>query len=278
MVDSSAFLNIKRLLPQHQSAITLINTRLQNPSQKNLSWLDLACGKGQIISQLSDNISPNNRKKIKYTGYDINPNYTRIAEKIACNLEFNSYVFTHGDMSNFSKIIQLDNFDFITCTNTVHELMPKVFANLLIDSLIKLSDAGELFIYDMESLEKPELGALPWRGREINELINILLEVAGTNYRVHPNIWNHSTCKGWTVVIQKQYLNISNKNLTNNRDEITTCLDETIEKLLDERLRECEKILKAYQRFGVETAEEEKLKELSLYEFWALHNAKELYR
>ena len=278
IADSSAILDISRLLPQHQSAITFINTKLQNPSQRELSWLDLACGKGQIISQLSENIDIDNRRKIKYIGYDINPEYTRAAQKIARDLGFVSCGFLHGDMSSFAKIVESSDFDFVTFTNTVHELIPKVFANLLVDSLIKLSDCGELFIYDMESLQKSELGALSWSGGEIGQLLNNLLKVIGTNYKIHPSVWRHSTCQGWTVVIQREHLHITNENLISKRSEIITCLNETFDELIDKRLEKCKKRLQAYQSDGVETAADEKLKESSLYEFWALHNAKELHK
>jgi SAM-dependent methyltransferase len=276
IADSSAVLDMNRILPQHQSAITLINTMLQNPEQIKLNWLDIACGKGQIISQLSDNISDGNMKKIKYTGYDINHEYTLIAEKIASNLGFDLYRFFHGDLSSFSKIISIDeHFDFITCINTVHELDPKIFSNLLIDSIIRLSNTGELFISDLESLENPELGALSWHGDEIGQLLNVLCEVAGTKYRIHPNIWAHSTCRAWTAVIQRQYFMVSNEMLFEKRNEIISRLDDTIDALLDKRFEECIKILQTYQRCGIATAEEAKLKEQSLYEFWALYNAKE---
>ena len=47
--DSSAVLEFARMLPQHQAAITLLSSLLQNPQVDKFYWLDLACGKGQII-------------------------------------------------------------------------------------------------------------------------------------------------------------------------------------------------------------------------------------
>ena len=70
--DSSAVLEFERMLPQHQAAITLLSSLLQNPQVDKFYWLDLACGKGQIISQLNENLTIENRKKIIYHGYDIN--------------------------------------------------------------------------------------------------------------------------------------------------------------------------------------------------------------
>lgn len=83
IADSEAVLEIQKILPQHQSAITLLNLKLQNPSLGVFNWIDLACGKGQIISQLADNLSENSRKKLSYVGYDISVENTRVAQRIA---------------------------------------------------------------------------------------------------------------------------------------------------------------------------------------------------
>ena len=168
IADSDAVLDISRILPQHQSALTLLNGRLQKPGTDSYRWLDLACGKGQIISQLSNNLSPQNRLKLVYAGYDINVDHTRTAERMANDLGFKSHSFRHGDLSQFAKLLETDElFDFVTCTNTAHELQPGAFASIVVDALLRLSESGELFVYDMESLVQPELGALPWRGDEI---------------------------------------------------------------------------------------------------------------
>ncbi len=216
IADSDATHDIRRILPQHQSALTLLNSRLQNPAVGKLCWLDLACGKGQIISQLNENLSLTHRAKLSYFGYDINVDHTRTAERMADGLKFKEYAFLHGDLSDFNKIINNDHrFDFITCTNTAHELQPGAFANIFIDSILRLTDSGELFIYDMESLKTPELGALPWRGAEIGKLLNSSFETLGTEFRAHPSTWSHSSCKGWTVTIQKQYVGKSERKHDN---------------------------------------------------------------
>lgn len=279
IADSDALHDITRILPQHQSAITLLNAKLQNPAIQNLNWLDLACGKGQIISQLQENISDINRRKISYIGYDINVDYTRTAERIANGLNLKANQFLHGNISNFSRLIPEEQFfDFITCTNTVHELEPGAFSMLILDSLIRLSNTGELFIYDMESLEKPELGALPWQGLEIGHLVNTIFETLGTEFRVHPSTWSHKSCKGWTIIIQKQYLNKSNEEINAKIEEISTNLEQVINSKLESRFIECNRLLQSFCRFGTETADDENSKILALYEFWALYRAKEMRR
>jgi len=277
IADSDAVHDIRRILPQHQSALTLLNGKLQNPAVQSFRWLDLACGKGQIISQLEENLSANQRQKLAYLGYDINVEHTRTAERMADALQFASYSFQHGDMSSFNGVVDSGmKFDFITCTNTAHELQPGAFAALFLDALRRLSPKGELFVYDMESLTKPELGALPWRSAEINTLLNAAFEVLGTSFHVEPSGWSHSTCKGWSVTIQREYIDKTDEQIGEAQQQISERLESEIGKILDERLQECNRMLDSFCRFGAETADDATAKLLALYEFWALHRAKEV--
>lgn len=274
LAESDAFHDIRRILPQHQSALTLLNGKLQNPAVNSFRWLDLACGKGQIIAQLSENLSAKQRKKLAYVGYDINVENTRTAERMADSLTLAAYEFLHGDMSSFNDIVKADSrFDFITCTNTAHELQPGAFATLLLGALRRLTSAGELFVYDMEHLTKPELGALPWRSVEIEALLNAAFEVLGTDFRVDPSGWSHATCKGWSVTIQRGYINKTDAEIQKAQTKISERLEVEIDRILSERLLECDRLLDTFCRFGADTPEDVSARLMALYEFWALHRA-----
>jgi ubiquinone/menaquinone biosynthesis C-methylase UbiE len=54
--DAKATLNKERLFAQHQAALTILQRELDSPKIKKYNWLDLACGKGQIIVHLIDNL------------------------------------------------------------------------------------------------------------------------------------------------------------------------------------------------------------------------------
>lgn len=274
LADSDAIHDIRRILPQHQSALTILNGKLQNPVVRSFRWLDLACGKGQIIAQLSENLSPNQRKKLSYLGYDINLEYTRTAERMADSLGLAEYEFLRGDMSSFDSIVNRDSrFDFITCTNTAHELQPGAFAMLLLSALRRLGPSGELFVYDMESLTRPELGALPWKSLEIEALLNSAFEVLGTEFRVDPSGWSHSTCKGWSVTIQREFIDKTDGEISAAEDAISERLETEIDRILSERLVECDRLLDTFCRFGADTPDDVTARMLALYEFWALHRA-----
>ncbi len=50
IADSRAVLLPGRVLPQHQTAVSLVKVMTQDPLIKRIRWLDLACGRGQIFA------------------------------------------------------------------------------------------------------------------------------------------------------------------------------------------------------------------------------------
>lgn len=277
IADTSAIMDIGKILPQHQSALTLLNSKLQNPTVDCFLWLDLACGKGQIISQLDVNLSVNQRKKLSYIGYDINVEHTRAAEKLADNLELLDFEFLHGDISSFADIVKSDKkFDFITCTNTAHELSPGAFTTLILNLIRRLTDNGILFIYDMELLVEPELGALPWRNSEIKTLLNSIFDELGTAFTVEPNGWRHTSCKGWSVTIHREYIDKSNSEIEFKSKAIQDRIKSEIDTIIDKRLTECNHTLHSFCKYGATNYADKVEKELALYEFWALNRIKEM--
>jgi hypothetical protein len=71
-----------------------------------------------------------------------------------------------GELSDFDRILPSGvHFDFITLTNTVHEIEPSRLATLFVTCLGRLTDMGTLFVYDMDRIKPPELGAVAMEPR-----------------------------------------------------------------------------------------------------------------
>ena len=256
--DSSAVLEFERMLPQHQAAITLLSSLLQNPMIDKFCWLDLACGKGQVISQLNENLTVENRKKIIYHGYDINIDYLKIVKKMAEKMEFRGSDIHIGDLSSFDDILPKDTmFDFVTCTNVTHEIHPQKFFVIIIGILKRLNEDGQLFLYDMESLSNPELGALPLKANDIKCLIEVIFRTVGSDFKVSPSTWNHRTCKGWSVVNNRKHLGIENAAFEKCNTVIIDNLHKEIQAMLTKKLNECKQVLQSYTTYGTETSDDE---------------------
>jgi hypothetical protein len=92
------------VLPQHQAALTLLQGRLSAPRVIRLSWLDLACGRGQIIASLEKNLSSEARAKVLYWAYDLDQNFARETRRTAEYLGLASLQVTVGDLSEFDRL------------------------------------------------------------------------------------------------------------------------------------------------------------------------------
>lgn len=277
IADSSAFRDDERILPQHQAALTLLQDRLSAPATLHLSWLDLACGRGQIIGALDQSLSSGARAKIDFWAYDLDHDFARETAKAAERLGFASLNVKVGDLSDFHRLLPAGAlFDFVTLTNTVHEVDPGALANLIGDCIVRLTDTGTLFIYDMERINPPELGAVPWTRDDILQIVRRMLDALGASH-YHPaaGLWTHKTCNGWNVLIQRQHLHLSREDAVARSAEAKQRTQDQILNLIERRLTECRAALENLTRHGAETAEEQEDKERLLFEFWALHRSLE---
>jgi SAM-dependent methyltransferase len=278
IADSSSIYTEERMLSQHQAALAIIQGLVSNPRLAEFNWLDLACGRGQIIAHLDKNLSAAARAKIRYFGYDINNDAIRQAEGRAENLDLKHHGFEIGALAVFSRQFPDElRFDFITLTNTVHEINPTALAKTLYDSLCRLSANGRLFVYDMESLPplELELGAIPWKQNEVAQVIHTFLHAAGASeYEPGFGQWTHRQVNGWNAQIQRDYIDVTDERLRNLEAEIVSCTEAKVREILEMKFELCRRSLDSLTRRGAEP-EEAAEKQRLLYDFWALYRALE---
>jgi len=273
--DSDTFYDEKKQLAQHQAILTIIQGILPNPRLKAFRWLDLACGKGQIITQLEKNLDEKSIAKIEYFGYDIKAENIKIVEKKASTLKLKSFNFNIGEISNFPIVYSIgEKFDLITLINTIHEITPAIISSLLFQSLIRLNSTGCLFIYDMEKLPDPELGAITWKKTEFEEIVKAFLENIGINDNPPSGQWPHSSCMGWNIQLKREYLDIDIERIIENKNTILENTNSTIEKIIDRKVENYRKTLESLTSFGPENMEEKNQIVEYLYGFWAITRAR----
>ena len=275
IADSTAVLTSK-VLPQHQAAITLLGQLLAAPGAEQIAWLDLACGKGQILAQLDENIQEEElRARITYSGYDIENEHSRVAAKIAAGLKFRSVEVQTGEMEHFAKIFPPERkFTFVSFTNTVHELRPQLVASLLIDIILRLDPRGVLYIYDMETLPLPELGAVPWDGDDFKKLLKAIFDELGCNKpALIVQRWEHSSCSGWSVNLHRDHLQVTDEAIVKQAGAVVSKVARVIAEVLVYKLKTVSEALESLTRFGSDNAEETKQKTKLLYDFWSLQRA-----
>ncbi|MGL1892179.1 MAG: class I SAM-dependent methyltransferase [Spirochaetaceae bacterium] len=274
--DSSAVLDKERQFPQHQAILTLIQDTLQDPRITTYNWLDLACGKGQIISNLDNNIDPIYTKKISYSGYDVRDDYLQLVRKKIESLELHKSDIITGELKNFHSVLQpQEKFDLISLTNVIHEVDSESLATLIFESFIRLNDDGMLFIYDMDRLSKQELGAVVWSQTEFAEIVQHFIDSIlqdGKVFKVVSGQWTHSTCNGWNINIKRSYLEVDKTKIESSESLIAN-LDIKIKKILERKYNSCTLTLDTYTNYGTDSSEDKELLLDELYNFWSITRA-----
>jgi SAM-dependent methyltransferase len=275
--DSSAVRLEGRQLAQHQAALTLLQRLLSAPGVRRLTWLDLACGRGQIIGALRENLSDDARAKIEFSAYDVKHDYLLETRKIAEALGFATVCGHVGDLSHFDQVLPSEQrFDFITLTNTVHEVAAERLADVLVDAIRRLDDHGTIFLYDMERIKPPELGALPFSADDFRAVAHALVQaLSDKEYRPEVSRWEHTSVNGWNVQIQREYISATEHELEMRRARAVTDTRDAILLVLRRRLTECRATLEKLTIYDAETAEEQEDREHLLHELWAITRALE---
>lgn len=277
IADSTAYQDPERILTQHQAALTLLQARLSTPECDKLCWLDVACGRGQIIVSLEENLSLDARSRVEFWGFDANQMYAVETRRIAERLSFARVETRIGDLADLDRILPSGGlFDFITLTNTVHEVRPDRLASLLVSCIRRLAWNGTLFIYDMEQISPPELGAVPWNKDDVRRIVVRLLRTLGSPaYLPEVGRWSHKSCNGWNVQLQRQHMGVSEADVTSKSDNAVRSTSDEIISILRRRMDECRRSLESLTIYGASTSQEHSEKERLLFEFWAIARALE---
>ncbi|MDB5347276.1 MAG: methylase involved in ubiquinone/menaquinone biosynthesis [Schlesneria sp.] len=274
IADSDAYFDPRRMLPQHQAALTLLQGVLSNPQMQRLRWLDLACGRGQIFSNLLANLSSLERAKLHLCGCDISNEHIRQAQRVTRDVGLAECQFFVCELGMFDQDSRTNGvWDFISLTNTVHEISPSQLSKILVSAVQRLSHSGCLFIYDMDRLPHFELGAVVWTRQEIFEILNTMCTALGSVGFIPPvGSWQHSTCNGWNAQIQRAHMQLP-EEWTNHVDPAVEATARCIDRLLRTKLEGVRRALEGLTLFGSETEGESQDKDRLLHDYWAISRA-----
>jgi SAM-dependent methyltransferase len=277
LADSEAFRDSARVLPQHQFALMTLQQKLSHPILREVRWLDIGCGRGQILEACKQTLSMEARSRLAYSGGDVNDAYVCETRRIAESLKFSSVEVITSDVWHLNKLLKGENkFDFITNTNVLHEIPPKRVPEILVDAVLRLSPDGSLFVYDMERPPQIELGAIPWTRDEFRQIVSVMLAGLGVDtYKPEVGRWTHRTTSTWNVELQRAYFAVCSDELEAHRDSTVAKMLEIVERLLLTKRDLLNMQLKVLATSRPETGDESQGKEALACEFWSISHALE---
>lgn len=271
--DSNAFCDPSRVLVQHQAVLAQLQLRLSSPNVSEVKWLDLACGRGQILASLDEVLSVDARAKVAYFGIDSNPGYVEETRELASRLGLRNVRVEAADLAEMAWPLDPSGpFDFITLVNAVHEVPVQHLARLLVQSVLRLAGGGVFHVYDIDRLSPLELGAVTWSAAEIRQIIPRFLDALGAkDYRPEIGSWRHSNCNGWNVQLEQVHLLLDPTNL--DIELVATTVRREIAGLLAAKLSDCRDALDSVTLSGASLETEIAEKDRLLHDFWSLSRA-----
>jgi SAM-dependent methyltransferase len=212
--DSSSLLEPHRQWPQLQALAVHIYGRCDNPETQSFRWLDLGAGQGQILKQLKSGQTGSALNKISYFPLDAREEYLRTAVTNANDLRLREVKSYCGLLQDLDRLLENNaKFDLITLTNVLHELNPFDVPGVIFGAIQRLAADGASFCYDMQLLDPPELGALPWRTEDIRILLRALFATLGSTYEPTVLDWQHTKVRGWSFLVDRQYPRLSSEQM-----------------------------------------------------------------
>ncbi len=272
ITDANAAREPERVWGQHQAALLFLQAMLADPKVRLLRWLDLACGRGQIVSNLPRALSLSARSKLHYEGYDVHLDYTREVESRVSQMSLRSYKCEIGEISNFHKIYQTQKFDFVTFINAAHELRPNDLALVFSEGISLLSSRGQFFGYDVESPNPMELGAIPWARDEIGEILKAICREFGVpQYQPEISWWPHQSGTAWSLHVNRAHMHCAVNELSKRRGSAREAAMKTMRNLLEGKLASVKEqlIVRTHGPLKAEGDDMEARRRL-LNDYWAL--------
>jgi SAM-dependent methyltransferase len=277
--DSTSVYEEQRQFPQHQAVLSLVRQVTDNPALHAYRWLDLGCGQGQVVAQMADNLPLTSRSKIEYYGIDGKKEYVEFCAGKAALLGLRRVECRFAMLADIGQHLGKEApFELITLINVAHELDPFFLPRLIFEALIHLSPEGVLFVYDMEALEDPELGAILWSKGEIQELLSVLVRgLNGLEYCPAVAQWHHSKVNAWSFEFQRRLVPLPTSVLEQNGPRAVEMATHAVTVLIERKYRDCKALLDSLVEQESASQSEQETKRREVYNFYALSRAKERF-
>ncbi len=146
-------------------------------SKRSIKWLDLCCGKGNILNHIKPTLGTSCSRVI-YNGLDIDITHIEACRNIVVEHALDNCLKKPIDLSvqDLAKPFELkDKFDIVTILNVLHEIPPYDIYKLLKNAFKVCNYNGSVLIIDMCKLPHLEWKAITWNKDLLSELLTPIL-------------------------------------------------------------------------------------------------------
>ena len=236
---------------------------LENSNKNDWEWLDLACGRGNLIEHCCESFG-NDSNKIHYNGLDKGDRYKNEFDLFVEEKNLRKYLaeinFIIADFTSWKKCFHeskgISEYDWISFINVLHEIDPKEISAILL-SMIKLCKKdGFIYFSDLEELVEPEADAITWTLEEIEGIFSLLFNKY-TAFRFKRSV---ST---FAIIAQKSDLH-KDIDLQIQANKLNRIIQKKIKSLLTNKKKNIEENLEKIKKRLISAEEHKKSKNLEI--------------
>ena len=168
-----------RSLPQDLPLRVLADQWLVRHHTEDLHILDVCCGRGALLSQMPNLLGPN-IERIFYHGFDIHIDFVKETQEVGKRVHIRTEARV-GELEALRPLFGDTRYTVIALVNVLHELPLAIVPDLFLDLLEMCADDGCIYVFDIATLpySEPEPGALPWRVKDVNCILQALSSALG---------------------------------------------------------------------------------------------------
>ena len=166
--------NVLRTYPHNQAIRSRINSLNAQFPDKEIRILDVCCGQGQMLRDLSHRFD---EQKIHYTGIDFNNSNMAELQKYVWEEGLKDRVeLRPGSALSEIEVLSPEKYDIVVFVNGLHEQRMLEVPRLLYEMIRVVTCPGSIFVFDLHRLAygEQELGSTPIRFEQLKNFLKSL--------------------------------------------------------------------------------------------------------
>lgn len=260
----------ERMLSSHRVVVNELNTLLDNHGD-GFVWLDVGCGRGQVLREIGSVITSVGVGWIEYYGCDAARKYCDEASKQASESGFSAPDIRLKRVEDVREVFGELRADFVTIINVLHELTPASLAVTLVDSFSCLGDDGVLHVHDLRRMTEPELGAVCWDLPDLEEGLDPFLKLFHwRDSKCRIQRWGGVEAPDWSLKLERRKLQVDIDELASRREEIISDVNNGLMALLPNKRKKHHNKLNAFLSDPARTPGDRQSAAQAVYEYWTI--------
>ncbi len=192
------------LRARHTPALTdefafFLSQQIARSDKKQVTWLDVGCGRGQLLKEACRSLRMDQRCRVAYTGYDCTLDFVEDCNATIESLRIDNSRARQGEFDGMDALFNAGPFDVISVVELISDLHLHLVPRLVLNIFRLCHSSTVLCFSDLRKLTSSSAspGMLPWSEEEINPFVAAIARLLDgprlpptAFVQVHKNAWS----------------------------------------------------------------------------------------